>query len=327
MAPVDSDNIHCPPSPKQYRTNSSRRLSGRPADKASPSLHSIPSLSSLRSIPAIDLPCTDNSNEHEPSGSHQSQSNRDTAAHIISQVASWLQQEKTRRGLHRTRRHDVHGKLAHAADAANAFADHFRTEESKHRTHHHDRRGSDASEGARALEKLEQILSQSMNLNHGHGTPGEDTRDSYFARRKSLRKESKKLARRQSTSRSSDSEHPDNELLVPSTEVILDNSKTLSYCGGLAESEVDLVNSSKRAAKEKEAWKQFKSEIVTLTHTLKISGWRRVPIERSGDIEVERLCGALTNAVYVVSPPKDLPQTPAIVQADARPIIPKRPPP
>jgi choline kinase len=39
---------------------------------------------------------------------------------------------------------------------------------------------------------------------------------------------------------------------------------------------------------------------------LKLKGWRRVPLDQSSEIEVERLSGALTNAVYVVSPPKNL---------------------
>lgn len=327
VAPVDIENPHPPPSPKQHRTNSSRRLSGRPAERPSPSLRSIPSLNSLRSIPAITLPVVGHSNESEHPSAHRPQSTRDTAAHIISQVAQWLQHEKTRRATHRSKRHLVHGKLGHAADAANTFADHFRNEDAKHRTHHHARRDSDVSEGALALEKLEQILSQSMKIDHSQATPGEDTRDSYFTRRRASRKDSKKLVRRPSTSRASDSEHPDNELLVPSAEVTLDNSRVCGYSGGLTESEVDLNNPSKRIAKDKEAWKQFKCEVVTLAHTLKVPGWRRVPFERSSEIDVERLSGALTNAVYVVSPPKNCPQTPAIIQADAVPMMPKRPPP
>ena len=185
------------------------------------------------------------------------------------------------------------------------------------------------SDSGLALEKLEQILSESMNLQIDNQTASrEEKRDSYFSRRKPSRKEStKRLMRGGSTIISSDSEHPDNELLVPSAEVILDNSRTLNYSGGAASSELDLHNPSKRAPKEKDAWKQFKSEIVTLTHTLRIQGWRKVPIESSGDIDVERLSGALTNAVYVVSPPKNIPQTPAATPEISASLVPKRPPP
>lgn len=93
---------------------------------------------------------------------------------------------------------------------------------------------------------------------------------------------------------------------MPSAEVILDNSKTLGYSGGTTESQTNLPNSNKRALREKEAWLRFKNEIVRLAHTLRLKGWRQVPLDRGGDIEVERLSGALTNAVYVVKPPANL---------------------
>ena len=229
---------------------------------------------------------------------------------------------------HKSRRHGVHATLNHAANATNALADHFRAEEAKHHKTRHARRDSDLSESGHALEKLEQILSRSMDQNRSHTASIGERNDSYFSKRKPSRKESgKTLMRRGSTVGSSDSEHLDNELLVPAAEVALDNSKTLGYSGGAVVTEGDPSSSCKYVAKEAEAWKHFKSEIVTLTHTLKITGWRYVPIDRSSDIDVERLCGALTNAVYVVSPPKNFPQTPAITQIDAAPILPKRPPP
>ena len=108
---------------------------------------------------------------------------------------------------------------------------------------------------------------------------------------------------------SSDTEYHDGDVIVPSTEVTLDNSKTLSYAGGAADSEKEQPGTSKRTAKEKEAWLTFKNEIIRLTHTLRLKGWRRVALDRGGEIKVERLSGALTNAVYVVFPPKTLPQT------------------
>jgi choline kinase len=97
-------------------------------------------------------------------------------------------------------------------------------------------------------------------------------------------------------------------VIVPSCDVVLDNSKTMTYTGGASESSGETVtlSTSKRAEKERKAWLSFKSEIVRLAHTLRLKGWRTVPLERGGEIEVERLSGALTNAVYVVSPPKNL---------------------
>lgn len=83
----------------------------------------------------------------------------------------------------------------------------------------------------------------------------------------------------------------------------------MSFSGGSAEADTE-TGGSKRAIKEKEGWDVFKYEIVRLTHTLKLKGWRHVPLDRATDIEVKRLSGALTNAVYVVLPPKVLADTP-----------------
>jgi choline kinase len=126
---------------------------------------------------------------------------------------------------------------------------------------------------------------------------------------------------------SSDTDYFDGaEELVPSCEAVLDNSKTMAYSGGGAESLDENANSAKgsrSATKEKEAWSAFKYEIVRITHTLRLKGWRRVPLDQSNEIEVERLSGALTNAVYVVSPPKKL-----RTQADKSSLpAPKNPPP
>ncbi|KAL8738782.1 MAG: hypothetical protein Q9181_000460 [Wetmoreana brouardii] len=117
----------------------------------------------------------------------------------------------------------------------------------------------------------------------------------------------KRSLRRKSTGLSLDTENKDGEINVPSAEVVLDNSKTLSYTGGAASSQKDLLNSSKKG-KETDAWIQFKNEIVRLAHTLRLKRWRDLPLDCGADVAVERLSGALTNAVYVVSPPKDLPE-------------------
>ena len=159
-------------------------------------------------------------------------------------------------------------------------------------------------------------------------TPTEDRRDSYFPRRKSKRRGSTRgLLRKTSTMASSDTEHQEPDIDVPSAEVVLDNSKTLGYSGGAASSEADLLSPKKRAVKEHEAWLQFKMEIVRLSHTLRLKGWRKIPFDRSGDVDVERLSGALTNAVYVVSPPKDLPRTSSISRESTTSPVPKKPPP
>ena len=81
---------------------------------------------------------------------------------------------------------------------------------------------------------------------------------------------------------SSDTEYHGDDVIVPTCDVVLDNSKTLSSSGGIADSSNDLpaLSSSKRAEKERKAWISFKNEIVKIAHTLKLKGWRRVPLER-----------------------------------------------
>jgi choline kinase len=111
--------------------------------------------------------------------------------------------------------------------------------------------------------------------------------------------------------------------LVPSCEAILDNSKTMAYNVDSPSAEPVTEATEKEARKEREAWTKFRSEILRLVHTLKLKGWRKVPMDMSNEIDVQRLSGALTNAVYVVSPPKNLPQE----QHDDGTPKPKNPPP
>ena len=267
-------------------------------------------------------------NEVSLEKSHHNARRQDPASHILSQVAEWLHQEKLKRAAHKAGRHS-HTKLAHAAETTRNLVDQFRSDEFKRNKERHVRTSSDVSEGSLALERLEQILSSSMALDGEDSlTPTEDRKDSYFPRRRSKQRGSiRGLLRKTSTIASSDTEYQEPDIDVPSAEVVLDNSKTLRYSGGAASSEADLLNPSKRAVKEHEAWLQFKMEIVRLSHTLRLKGWRRVPFDRSGDIDVERLSGALTNAVYVVSPPKDLPQTPSVSGKSTTSLVPKKPPP
>jgi len=313
-------------SSKQYRTNTSRRLSGRAApDVASPSLRSISSLSSVGSSSTLE-PAEKEHNGNETKPNHHVRYH-DRASHIVSQVAEWLHNEKSRKATHRAGRHG-HDKLAHAAEATRDLVKQARSDESNHHKSRHGRADSDLSDGGLALEKLERILSKSMSLERdGSRTPKEDRKDSYFPRQNPKRQSSKRLLRKSSTIVSSDTEYQEPDIDVPSAEVVLDNSKTLGLSGGMASSELDLTNTKKRAAKEKEAWLHFKHEIVRLTHTLRLKGWKRLPLDRSGDTDVERLSGALTNAVYVVSPPSSLSEAPSAAQDSTISLVPKNPPP
>jgi len=103
-------------------------------------------------------------------------------------------------------------------------------------------------------------------------------------------------------------------------EAHLDNSKTLAYTTGAADD--DTTVSIKRS-KEREAWTIFKTEIVRLAHTLQLRGWRKMSMDRAEEVEVQRLSGALTNAVYVVVPPKPVYKT----ENGSAPVHTRRPPP
>ena len=178
---------------------------------------------------------------------------------------------------------------------------------------------STSSDKQLALEKLERILNDSMKVAQSLlRSPNKDS--SYFARRKSS---TKRLRRASLVGASSDTEYYDGDAIVPSTDAVLDNSKTMSYSGGTVDSDSE-VSSTKTKAKEKEGWIVFKNEVLRLAHTLRLKGWGRIPLEQGRDLEISRLSGALTNAVYVVSPPKNLSNTPATDSSLS--LVPRRPP-
>lgn len=313
----DSIQKVAPRSPKQYRSSVARRPSGRPLLNASTSsLHSINSQSSLGSsfrfdstTPQMDSPdvdqATPRARRHLPSSNH-----------LVSQIAAWLHEEKSKRTARKTRA-EGHPVFASAVPSSTHASE-------NHRSGLRPRGSSDVSDEGISLEKLEQILAE-----HSLGDPdnkrqssNQERRGSQFSRRPSS---IRKLGKGSITAGSSDTEYQDGDALVPTAEVFLDNSKTLSYVGGAADIEPDLNNPSKRAAKE--GWLTFKHEILRLAHTLRLKGWRRVPLHRGGDIDVERLSGALTNAVYVVSPPKRLEQILPDKDGSGVPLTPKKPPP
>ena len=240
---------------------------------------------------------------HEPHHQPRHQHNQ-----LLTQVAEWLQAEKAKRAARKAKKRG--GDISTAPGP----------EKTRSRT----ASVSSDSSGI-SLEKLQRILEDNMgSFGHEHLPLASPTlgprRPSAYAgkRRSSLKKFG---------AGSSDTEYQDGDVIVPSCDVVLDNSKTMSYTGGTTGSSTDTLtlSTSKRADKERKAWLVFKNEIVKLAHTLRLKGWRRVPLERGGDIEVTRLSGALTNAVYVVSPPKDLPPLQNF-STDVKPHVQKPPP-
>lgn len=223
--------------------------------------------------------------------------------HIIAQVVDWLKQEKAKQGFRKSISHKADPKVTGALSST--LSENKEGEALVFSGDGENRTTLNQSEPV-DLERLEQILAGFDLSRESLPASNEDGKGSYSSRRSSFKHGH---LRRSSTLASSDTDYVDGDAVVPSAEVVLDNSKTLSYSGGAANSEADLPNTSKRAAKERAAWLHFKSEIVRLTHTLRLKGWRRVPLDRGGDIDVERISGALTNAVYMVSPPSNLPET------------------
>ncbi|WPH03502.1 choline kinase [Acrodontium crateriforme] len=229
---------------------------------------------------------------------------------LVDRIALWIESEKAKRAKRKASKDQPSSKneirkelqdLTNDTDASNK------------------RRASDASEGP-DLDGLENIIKNSLvldrPLNRKHSTRS-------LHHRLSL----KKLQRKHSTV-SSDTDHPDNEMAVPSSDAILDNSNTLAYTGGHSESEDADESDLKRSASSRDldAWAKFKFEILRLVHTLRLKGWRKVPLDMSNTITVQRLSGALTNAVYVVSPPSKLPPREKSEGENATPV-PRRPPP
>ena len=151
-----------------------------------------------------------------------------------------------------------------------------------------------------SLDRLEHILQKFGNANM-LGKPKHHSRRGTggMGRRGSL---ARALMKTSKSAAASDTEGVvDSVAEVPHIEASLDNTQTLSYAGGAADTSTEQQDQSE----EQKAWQTFKQDIVRLTHTLGLRGWRRLPIEYAAAIAVERLSGALTNAVYVVKPPKD----------------------
>lgn len=295
---------HDPAHAKHHRVASIKRSLGRPAlGESTSSLQFNTSTANDAGMPSSEL----HASEDERHSGHKLHLHRHGhqhhSSHIISQVAGWLQHEKAKKAVRDSKRQPSQSKAAIIPETQHFEDD--RSHELPPYSRERQRTSSDASTESIDLDRLERILAGTGLSGEANPTPKEDRKGPHLSRHSFTKH---KLLRRSSTAASSDTDYQDGDAVVPSAEVVLDNTKTLGYRGGMAESQNNLGDSNKRALKEKEAWLHFKNEIVRLAHTLRLKGWRRVPLDRGGDIDVERLSGAMTNAVYVVSPPKQLPQ-------------------
>lgn len=263
---------------RQYTASLSRkRLSGRPSIEHLPSYKSQsydanPSLSSLLSESSTDT------HSHHHDG-------------LLKQVSAWIKHERARRSARRAKR-----KGSTKADARDPEPTPSGGESAEQPVKTRERSDSDSSQGSVALDQLANLLEKTLAIKPA------DTKRRYAH----ARKLSTGLKRHSVISTDSDYFESVDQL-VPNCEAVLDNSKTMAYTTEGDDLEPVTEKSEKKARKEKEAWDTFKFEILRIAHTLRLKGWRRVPQDLSQHMEVQRLSGALTNAVYVVSPPKDLP--------------------
>lgn len=203
---------------------------------------------------------------------------------LVAQVAQWLHREKAKKQSRKARKVSSHRKSP-PPESLDLSLNRSRSDSIE----------SDSSEVS--LDRLQRIIDDSMSALGIGSIPHLGPRLNKKHRRRSSR--SLKGAA------SSDTEFYDGDVLVPSCDAVLDNSKTLSYTGGKAAADDAASISGRREEKEKQAWITFRNEIIRLAHTLRLKGWRRVPLDSGESISVERLSGALTNAVYVVSPPPE----------------------
>lgn len=132
---------------------------------------------------------------------------------------------------------------------------------------------------------------------------------SFTRHRLSARSKKRSNSIRKKVVAGSDIDVQDGEEVVPWYNTFLDNSKTLSNSCAASETSTNALPpcATLQIEWERKAWMDFKFEILKLTHSLQIEGWKKLSFKYAGDIKVERLSGALTNDVYVISPPLNLP--------------------
>lgn len=317
MSPKTSPRLDGKASPhslKQHYATGAKRLLGKPAlNASSSSLQSPTSTASFIAAPDSDPRAVEDERfrGHRPHLRHHNHQHH--SSHDMSQVLDWLQREKVKKAKRKSKR-ESRPRIISSTDSLKSSPGDGRSDTTFHHEGGRERADSEASDSSVDFESLEKILASLRVGEDANATPKDEKKGSYFSRRSSAKH---KLLRKSSGLASSDTDYLDGDAVVPSADVVLDNSKTLGYSGGEAESQTNLLDSRKRGLKEREAWLHFKNEIVRLAHTLRLKGWRRVPLDRGGEIDVERLSGALTNAVYVVSPPVDLPPTPSSRQGSA----------
>lgn len=243
-----------------------------------------------------------------PMGSHCRSKYHHASEMLLDRVGEWLDRERKKMG----RRKRVYPSKKAQAPAPSVQAGDGEELGPRERSDSIDSQSSEVS-----LDRLQRILDDSMS-NMGI-SPAPPVKPSLGKRPSSRRRGHPKLSRVPS----SDTEYIDGEAVVPTCEATLDNSKA-SYSGGSVTTEDVPASLSAKETRSRQAWTTFKNEVIRLAHTLRLKGWRSVPLDGGDKIGVERLSGALTNAVYVVSPPKESELVP-MASASGRPLSRKTP--
>ncbi|TLD06935.1 hypothetical protein PgNI_10349 [Pyricularia grisea] len=256
---------------------------------------------------------------HHQQQQQQQQQGGHVDSRLVMQVLQWIGREKEKKESRRKKRMTRHRKSKSPPktdDASGAQASPPRP-----RADSIDSDGSDVS-----LDQLQKIVDEGLAaMGIDPATAASATNPPRVNPRRRLSKHKSRSSLQLYRAVSSDTDYVDGDVLVPACDAVLDNSKTLGYSGGKATSTEDLAAAqSRREEKERQAWSTFKGEILRLAHTLKLKGWRRVPLECGDGLAVERLSGALTNAVYVVSPPTEIVSNMSIDDVSKKP---KKPPP
>ncbi|KAM0323140.1 hypothetical protein ACHAQA_008990 [Verticillium albo-atrum] len=286
------------PLKRQFSAGIAKRLSGRNL----PTSSSRTSLSSLGGQDAADTP--EEAPEQHSHG-HERRKQHYVSQKLLAQVSDWLDHERRKRD-HRGSHASSRKKRSHQQQTT-APAEKATTEEQSEEGFPFRQRADsiDSQSSDMGFDKLQRILEENMAALGLDAIPHLGPK---LPQRPPARGHKKSGSRSMlHRTASSDTDYADGDVVVPSCDAILDNTKTMSYNAGKSS---DNLLAGKAEAKEQEAWGTFRNEIIRLAHTLRIKGWRRISLDAGDTISVQRLSGALTNAVYVVTPPEDLEPVP-----------------
>ncbi|CAN9133587.1 unnamed protein product [Alternaria alternata] len=233
---------------------------------------------------------------------------REVHEDFLKEANTWLNHERAKRAARRVAQRAGHkGTFQDHGSAKSALIEGYGQPVIKSR-----RSGSESSEGSVALDQLAGILEKAVLAKAGNvmRNPSHDWKLSVGS--KSHAAGSKDLNHLKSVIQ-----------LVPTCDIVLDNSKIMAYSvnkpAGSSGSKHDTTHMDTRAQEEKDAWRAFSFEILHLAHKLNLKGWRKIPMDQCDKIEVRRLSGAMTNAVYTVTPPEYLHSLGAIADDQLKP--------